>query len=106
MTEETTSLKMSISASPTAIKEIGQNFAKGVMHETGTLLLCIAIVIIVTNLFYKIFEVGVDDTDKSTWKRSGLKLFTDYKTGIQYISDGKGSMTVRLGTDGKPMVSK
>lgn len=39
--------------------------------------------------------VGVDDSDASKWERSGMKILTDHKTGIQYLSDGKGGMVRR-----------
>ena len=43
-----------------------------------------------------------DDTDKSFFKRSGLSLYTDYKTGFQYLGNGR-SLTPRLDAQGKHM---
>jgi hypothetical protein len=37
----------------------------------------------------------VDDSDQSRWHRSGLKVHTDAKTGVQYLSDGKGGLIRR-----------
>lgn len=46
----------------------------------------------------------MDDTDKSYFKRSGLVLYTDNKTGLQYIKPGLfGSMTPRLDENGNHM---
>lgn len=48
------------------------------------------------------FLTSKDDTDKSLFTRSGLSLYTDYKTGYQYIKGGLfGSMTPRLDRDGR-----
>jgi hypothetical protein len=50
-------------------------------------------------------EVGYDDTDNTTTKeRSGLRLYTDYGTGLQYIGGGLfGGITPRLDANGKHM---
>lgn len=32
-----------------------------------------------------IFNIGIDDTDKDGFNRSGFKLMTDYGTGKQYL---------------------
>lgn len=40
----------------------------------------------------------IDDTDYDGWRRSGLRVYTDYGTGVQYLSDGHGGLTVRLPT--------
>ena len=45
---------------------------------------------------------GLDSTDLSGWERSGLHLHTDHKTGIQYLSDGKGGLTPRLWKEDRP----
>lgn len=45
-----------------------------------------------------------DDTDKSFFKRSGLGLYTDHKTGLQYISAGFfGGISPRFDKDGNHM---
>jgi len=43
-----------------------------------------------------------DNTDAEE-KRSGLTLYTDYKTGLQYIGNPMGGITPRLTVDGKHM---
>jgi hypothetical protein len=49
----------------------------------------------------------VDDTDKSFWSRSGLTLYTDQKTGLQYLANNgffaKGGLIPRLDENGKHM---
>lgn len=49
-----------------------------------------------------------DDTDKSLFKRSGMVLYTDYKTGLQYLGTGsglftRGNLIPRLDENGKHM---
>jgi hypothetical protein len=43
-----------------------------------------------------------DDSDGK--KRSGLVVFTDYKTGVQYLSTPMGGLTVRVDENGKPIL--
>ena len=50
------------------------------------------------------FSIGVDDTDASSWGRSGMKIYTDHKTGVQYLGAERGGLTVRIDRDGRPMV--
>lgn len=40
-----------------------------------------------------------DDTDKSATDRSGLVLYTDARTGIQYVGSALGGLTPRLFPD-------
>lgn len=37
-------------------------------------------------------------------KRSGLVIYTDYGTGVQYVANLMGGMSVRVDADGKPML--
>lgn len=44
-----------------------------------------------------------DSTDNGK-KRSGLKIYTDHLTGVQYVSNGSlGGLVVRVNEDGLPM---
>lgn len=49
-----------------------------------------------------------DDTDQphKGGKVSGMMLFTDYGTGVQYVGNPFMGFTVRLGKDGKPYTGK
>ena len=51
------------------------------------------------------FRIGYDDSDGAA-VRSGLKVRTDHKTGLQYLETDNGGLTPRLGRDGKQMVSE
>jgi len=44
----------------------------------------------------------MDDTDASGWRRSGMDILTDAKTGLQYLAHGH-SLTPRLGNDRKQL---
>lgn len=51
-----------------------------------------------------------DDTDLrdgrgKVVKRSGLMIFTDHGTGVQYVAMPLVGMAVRVDKDGKPMVA-
>ena len=43
----------------------------------------------ITKYIYNYFTIGFNDTDnKINKKRSGLTVYTDYKTGLQYLKSG------------------
>ena len=65
-------------------------------------LVCILIVILLTNIFSGGF-LSTDDTDEPNGKRSNMILYTDYKTGCQYVGTVLGGITPRLDRDGKPV---
>ena len=50
-----------------------------------------------------IFSVGVDDTDADAWNRSGMRVYADAKTGVQYLGTARGGLTVRVDKDGRPL---
>ena len=72
----------------------------------GLILIVSIIVLIVLNIARNVFEIGVDGSDFSATKRSGLKIYTDYKTGVQYIGTQSGGLSVRGDKDGKPIVQE
>ena len=49
----------------------------------GLLFFCIMIYIIAGT-----FDIRIDNSDKDGFNRSGLSVHTDYKTGLQYLSNG------------------
>lgn len=42
-----------------------------------------------------------DSTDDPTGSRSGLVLYTDHATGVQYVGTAFGGITPRVALDGK-----
>lgn len=50
------------------------------------------------------FGLKKDSTDME--KRSGLIIYTDGATGVQYLGTVFGSLTVRVDKDGKPYQDK
>lgn len=67
----------------------------------------IIVICVVVILFVVFSFLNTDDSDKSFFKRSGFSIYTDYKTGLQYIGHssmfGGGSMIPRLDENGKHM---
>ena len=47
-----------------------------------------------------------DDSDFSAQQRSGLRVHTDAKTGVQYLSTLEGGLTPRLTAEGKVVIVK
>jgi len=64
----------------------------------------VTITIFIGILFLLNYIQPTDDTDKDRWNRSGMSLFTDNKTGLQYIKGGLfGTMIPRLDENGDHM---
>lgn len=62
-------------------------------------------ILIVLSYVISLLPIGLDDSDKSARKRSDMKIYTDYKTGLQYLGSSKGGLTPRLNVDGTQMRS-
>lgn len=71
-----------------------------VMYLCGFLSKLIVTIIIIASLL-ALSGFNKDSTDTSNWHRSGMRLYTDAATGVQYLSDGKGGLTPRIYSDGK-----
>lgn len=66
----------------------------------------IGFITILTIAGVELTSCGRDSTDSPT-QRSGLVLYTDYGTGVQYVSSGWfGGIAVRVDRDGKPVTVK
>ena len=81
---------------------------RGYEFFNGALLcFCIwsATLILVGLVFWFLFcltGIGTDDSDKNGWTRSGLAIYTDHRTGVQYVGNDDG-LHVRVDKDGKPV---
>jgi hypothetical protein len=67
------------------------------------------IFVILINLIYAWLPLSRDDSDQvfnngKKGKRSDLKVYTDYKTGIQYLGTTKGTLIPRIYPDGTYVV--
>lgn len=47
-----------------------------------------------------------DDTDAPKGPRSGFRVLTDYRTGVQYLQNDKGQLTLRVDQSGYPVTKK
>jgi hypothetical protein len=66
----------------------GQHFTAGVWDRLLREILLVIIVLWFVTLAYNALNLGVDDTDKSAWERSGLTILTDQGTGREYLYKG------------------
>lgn len=82
--------------------KIGFNFTMGVSLAVAYILLCGLLVVILLNICGCI---KTDDSDIDKWNRSGLRIYTDNKTGVQYLRAGN-ALTPRLDADGKLIVEE
>ena len=59
------------------------------------------IILVISTQFLYLWIAPTDSTDKSKWKRSGMGVYTDNATGVQYVKAGWfGGITPRLNHDG------
>lgn len=58
------------------------------------------------SVFVYDFFKSTDSTDKSMWSRSGMAVYTDNATGVQYVRAGwwGGALTPRIDITGKPLI--
>jgi len=73
----------------------GYEFAKGVGAYIARCFILGLIVLAAFSIVRNWRGWGIDDSDVDGWNRSGLKVHTDSKTGLQYLSDGRGGMVLR-----------
>jgi len=88
------------------LQELGQAIGRGIVRELADYVLIFLVLSLVLKFVSGYFGWWTDDSDKSGFDRSGLSIKTDHKTGVQYLSDGKGGMMVRVDQDGKPVIAK
>ena len=76
-------------------KEISNGVCDCIMNVVGWFIVGAAVMWLFVGLFNK-----PDDSDKSSWDRSGFAIMTDARTGLQYLKAG-AALTPRLDVDGK-----
>ena len=78
-----------------AIRKYWQYANYGVLYQIMIFLIIGTIISFGITAVRDHFNMGLDPSDESGWKRSRMKVLTDYKTGIEYLSDGNGGLVVR-----------
>jgi hypothetical protein len=78
-----------------ASEQLGHDFARGATIFISKMAVFISLVLLAGQLIRLLFGLGMDDSDKSRWNRSGLSVRTDAKTGIEYLVTEKGGITPR-----------
>jgi hypothetical protein len=73
----------------------GYDLAKGACAYLSQIVTVIFLIWLITNMIRWATGFGTDDSDLSGWTRSGFRVLVDYKTGIEYLSDGKGGLIRR-----------
>ena len=77
---------------PMITRQDGRNFITGI----GQVLFFCFLIAYAIQFGLNYFNFGVDSSDLNGFNRSGLHIYTDRATGIQYLGDGKGGLTPRL----------
>ena len=73
----------------------GKEWMKGAITAILNRLVLYFIIVGVLALFYCAFGIGMDDSDLNGWKRSGMRIYTDYKSGIEYLATSQGGLIKR-----------
>ena len=77
------------------VSDLGRDFMDGVVLCVVKYI-CIGFAILLPfSMLRNWLAWDTDDSDKDGWHRSGLRVHTDAKTGIQYLSDGHGGLVRR-----------
>lgn len=79
----------------TAKEQEGYELAKGALLYIARVGLITWLFIFVANKACVWFGLGMDDSDIDSRHRSGLRIHTDARTGVQYLSDGRGGLVRR-----------
>jgi len=81
----------------------GYEWMKGALRFVCELGLKLVLLVLLANIIRTVFSLGVDDSDASGWSRSGFRVMKDSKTGVEYLSDGKGGLIRRAENPALPI---
>lgn len=76
-------------------RKIGALITFGVIDALVVLAVFTVIILTIGTLFLNLIGYNVNDCDLDKWKRCKMEILTDYKTGVQYLSDSKGGLVKR-----------
>ena len=80
--------------------KMGFDFTLGAIGAVSLILICIGALFVLLNA---LGCIKTDDSDINKWHRSGLRIYTDNKTGVQYLRAGN-AITPRLDGDGNVII--
>ena len=83
-------------------KEIGYQRTKGAFHAIAEAIVIGALIIMALVVSKNTLGIGIDDSDNGSWRRSGMTVYTDHKTGVQYIGTTNG-LCVRVDKNNQPI---
>lgn len=72
-------------------RKLGREFAKGVIDVLAVLL----IISIIISFIWGVYFQDTDNTDKNKYERSGMILYKDHGTGIEYLGTPNGGLVRR-----------
>lgn len=93
MSDEATTKEWSISGAD--MRTAGKYFTHGVFDALFWPVMIIVAVTIALNYF-----VPFDDCDDYQGRRCNMRVYTDNKTGLQYLATQNGALTPRMTLDG------
>jgi hypothetical protein len=82
---------------------VGRELARGIFSYALAMVIVYLIAMGMWWIVSTFFGIGMDDSDLNSRHRSGMEVYTDYKTGVQYLGTGK-ALTPRLDKDGNIIV--
>lgn len=84
-----TTTKLEISTK--TVRALGLHFGLGLIGAVGILVL----ITLAIQLMLNACNIGTDSTDEDGWNRSGMKLYRDHQTGVEYLSAPDGGIIRR-----------
>ena len=81
----------------------GRDMTQGALIAICSFFSIIIFFIFIAWIISNTFNLGIDNSDINGWKRSGLKIYTDNLTGVQYLETRNG-LTPRLNRDGQLVI--
>lgn len=82
---------------------MGRELARGIFSYALALVMVYLVAAGIYWIVATFFGIGLNDSDLNGRHRSGMEVYTDYKTGVQYLGTGK-ALTPRLDKDGNIIV--
>ena len=87
------------------ITQKGKALTEGALQTIGKWLVIGYFAIAAYGIMANACGWGVDNSDADSWNRSGLRIYTDHLTGVQYVRVGD-ALCVRVDANGDPVLSR
>ncbi len=81
----------------------GHEWMKGAISYIAFLGIWTAVILGFFSIVVRVCGLYMDDSDLNGWNRSGLEIYTDQRTGVQYVGNKHG-LCLRVDAEGNPVI--